>query len=381
MLRRSFVRPGHYPPAVALSLSPCSRDEAERLSDSLGVQRVTAEVLVRRGLGDPAAARAFLDREGPLHDPFALGDMADACAPIEGAIANRRRIVVHGDYDVDGVCATALAVETLRELGAEVGWHLPSRFIEGYGVAVETVDVLADEGAALILSVDCGITAVEAVARARERGLAVVVSDHHRPGAELPDAPIVCSRGPYEALYPFAELCGTGVVLQARAGALVAPARHDRALPAELAPQARPRRARDGRRRRRAARTRTARSCAPACAGSPAASARAWRALMEVAGVDRARLRSSDLGFRLGAAHQRRGPARPPARGARPAARARSRRGRCRSRRQLEERNRERQASRTTILRAAVAVDRVRGRPSARRARLRRGRARAGTRA
>ena len=103
---------------------------------ALGLQRVTAEVLVRRGLTDPDAARAFLESDGPLHDPFALGDVAEACALIESAIAAGRPIVVHGDYDVDGVCATALAVEVLRLLGGEVEPFLPSRFEQGYGVAV-----------------------------------------------------------------------------------------------------------------------------------------------------------------------------------------------------------------------------------------------------
>ena len=89
---------------------------------------MTAEVLVRRGLSDPDVARAFLDSDGPLHDPFGLGDVEEACALIERAIAAGRSIVVHGDYDVDGVCATALAVEVLRLLGGEVEAFLPSRW-------------------------------------------------------------------------------------------------------------------------------------------------------------------------------------------------------------------------------------------------------------
>ena len=102
----------------------------------------------------------------------------------------------------------------LRLLGAEVEAFLPSRFEHGYGVAIETVEALAASGAGLLLTVDCGITATEAVARARELSLAVVVTDHHRPGDVLPDAPIVASRTPAGAAYPFADLCGTGVVLK-----------------------------------------------------------------------------------------------------------------------------------------------------------------------
>jgi single-stranded-DNA-specific exonuclease len=166
-------------------------------------------VLVRRGYGDPEVARAFLAGEQPLHDPFLLGDMAGAVERIRAAIAAGRRICVHGDYDVDGICATVLAVLVLRELGAEVEWHLPSRFDEGYGVSGQTLERLAEEGCGLVLTVDCGITAVDEVRRARELGLDVVVTDHHRPGDELPDCPIVATR---PSDYPFQELCGTGVV-------------------------------------------------------------------------------------------------------------------------------------------------------------------------
>ena len=166
-------------------------------------------MLVRRGYGDPDEARAFLEGALPGHDPFLLGDMAGAVETIRSAIAAGKRICVHGDYDADGICATALAVLILRELGADVTWHLPSRFEEGYGVQRETLARLADEGCGLVLTVDCGVTAVEEIAEARARGLEVVVTDHHRPGETLPDCPVVATR-PSE--YPFPELCGTGVV-------------------------------------------------------------------------------------------------------------------------------------------------------------------------
>ena len=185
------------------------REQVEALALELGLSPVTAGVLARRGYGDPAAARRFLEAELPEHDPFLLGDMREACESIRAAVAAGKRICVHGDYDADGICATALAVLVLRELGAEVTWHLPSRFEEGYGVARETLERLAGEGVGLVLSVDCGITAVEEVAWARDHDLGVVVTDHHRAGPELPACPVV---GPYRGEYPFRELCGTGVV-------------------------------------------------------------------------------------------------------------------------------------------------------------------------
>jgi single-stranded-DNA-specific exonuclease len=189
--------------------SECERREVEELARELGLSDVLAAVLVRRGYSDPQRARAFLAAELPAHDPFELGDMREACEAIRAAIAAGRRICVHGDYDADGICATALAVLVLRELGADVTWHLPSRFDEGYGVAADTLTRLAGEGVGLVLTVDCGVTAVAEVAHARGLGLEVVVTDHHRAGDELPDCPVV---GPYRGDYPFEELCGTGVV-------------------------------------------------------------------------------------------------------------------------------------------------------------------------
>ena len=191
------------------TIRPCPHRQASGLAKELGLSEITASVLVRRGYGDPELARAFLAGEQPLHDPFLLGDMAGAVERIRAAIAAGKRICVHGDYDVDGICATVLAVLTLRELGAEVEWHLPSRFDEGYGVSGQTLERLAEEGCGLVLTVDCGITAVDEVRRAHELGLDIIVTDHHRPGDELPDCPIVATR---PSDYPFQDLCGTGVV-------------------------------------------------------------------------------------------------------------------------------------------------------------------------
>jgi single-stranded-DNA-specific exonuclease len=191
------------------TIPDCSYEEVRSLAAAVGVGEITASVLVRRGYGDPDIARGFLEDGPTSHDPLLLGDMAAAVERIRTAVARGERICVHGDYDVDGICATALAILTLRELGADVGWHLPSRFEEGYGVASSTLARLAGEGVGLVLTVDCGITAVDEVAEARTLGLDVVVTDHHRPAETLPDCPIVSTR---PSSYPFPELCGTGVV-------------------------------------------------------------------------------------------------------------------------------------------------------------------------
>ena len=191
------------------TIAPCPPRAARALAEAIGVSEITASVLARRGYGDPEAARAFLEGASPGHEPLLLGDMAQACEAIRDAVAAGKKICVHGDYDVDGICATALAVLTLRELGADVTWHLPSRFEEGYGVSSRTIERLAEGGIDLLLTVDCGITAVAEVAAAKALGVDVIVTDHHRPGETLPDCPIVATR---PSAYPFPELCGTGVV-------------------------------------------------------------------------------------------------------------------------------------------------------------------------
>ena len=226
------------------TIAPAGFDEVAALAQGLGVSETLAAVLVRRGYREASVARAFLDPERPGHDPLLLGDMEAAVIRIRAAVAAGETICVHGDYDVDGICATALAVLTLRELGANVRWHLPSRFEEGYGVSDTTIASLAQDGVGLVLTVDCGITAAAEVAHASSLGLDVIVTDHHRPADTLPDCPIVATR---PSDYPFPDLCGTGVVQQARAGVA------RRRPPRSHAPP-RPRRSRDDRRRRPARR-------------------------------------------------------------------------------------------------------------------------------
>jgi single-stranded-DNA-specific exonuclease len=191
------------------TVAPLDPRVARALGRELGVSEVTASVLARRGYDSPETARSFLEAAVPGHDPLLLGDMATAVERIRAAVAAGTTICIHGDYDVDGICATAVAVLLLQELGADVRWHLPSRFDEGYGVSGDTLARLAGEGVGLVLTVDCGITAADEVADATKRGLEVIVTDHHRPGERLPECPVVATR-PSE--YPFPELCGTGVV-------------------------------------------------------------------------------------------------------------------------------------------------------------------------
>jgi single-stranded-DNA-specific exonuclease len=179
------------------------------LREALGVSDVLAQALVRRGMADPASAAAFLAADEE-HPPSAFAGIDGAVALILRHVRDGSRIVVHGDYDVDGVCATAALVRSLRRLGSTPGWFLPSRLEDGYGLSLATVERLVREGTGLLVTVDCAITAVEEVAAARAAGVDVVVTDHHRPRADggLPDAPIV---HPALGGYPCPDLCAAAV--------------------------------------------------------------------------------------------------------------------------------------------------------------------------
>jgi single-stranded-DNA-specific exonuclease len=216
----------------AYKADPYSYAEARELSAELGLSDPVAIALVRRGYRTPEEARAFLEAD-ESHDPGEFRSMADVVERVLAAIEAGRRITVHGDFDVDGVSATALLVGALRELGAECDWLIPDRIADGYGLSEPNVRKLAERGAEMIITVDCGITAVAEVALARELGMEIIVTDHHQAGDELPDCPIL-----HPALdgYPFAELCGTGVAWKLacalRAASGVGSPKHSSAAPA-----------------------------------------------------------------------------------------------------------------------------------------------------
>ncbi len=208
-------------------IAPYDFAAAHRLGRALGVSHPVAQVLARRGLGDVAAARAFLAADD-RHPLDAFSGLRDAADLVLRHVAAGSRITVHGDYDVDGVCSTAILVRALRSLGAAVDWYLPSRVDDGYGLARATVDRLAARGTRLLLTADCAITAVDEVAAARAAGMDVVVTDHHAPRADgrLPDAPIV---HPRLGGNPCPDLCAGGVAYKL-AGALLEGAGLDPAL-------------------------------------------------------------------------------------------------------------------------------------------------------
>jgi single-stranded-DNA-specific exonuclease len=210
-----------------LDIPPAPIAQVRALERALGLSFPTAQVLVRRGLADESAARAWLEA-ADRHDPSAFARIDVAVSLVLDHVRARTRVTVHGDYDVDGVCSTAILVRALRALGADVDWFLPSRGEDGYGLNVATVQRLAERGTRLLVTVDCAITAIDEVAAARAAGMDVVVTDHHAPRADgrLPDAPIV---HPVVCGYPCPDLCAAGVAHKFAAALLAAGAGSDSA--------------------------------------------------------------------------------------------------------------------------------------------------------
>jgi single-stranded-DNA-specific exonuclease len=188
---------------------------SERLSRALGLEPVIAQLLVQRGLADPDLASRFLRPTlDHLHDPMALAGLETAVLRLERAFAGGERIVVHGDYDVDGISSTVILRRAMEMLGGNVGHFIPDRLKDGYGLQPSTIDRLHAEGASVVVSVDCGIRGHEAAVRARELGVDLIITDHHEPGAELPIAVAVVNPKRHDCAYPDKHLAGVGVALK-----------------------------------------------------------------------------------------------------------------------------------------------------------------------
>ena len=186
---------------------------AEELARELGLSPVAARLLCGRGLADPAAARAFLEK-AERFDPYLLRDMDRAVARIRAALKSGEKIAVYGDYDVDGVTSTALLVTCLRELGGDVCSYIPARQGEGYGLNAAALRRLAEQGCSLVITVDTGITATQEAQAARELSLSLVVTDHHQCAEALPECDAVVNPHRPDCPYPFKELAGVGVALK-----------------------------------------------------------------------------------------------------------------------------------------------------------------------
>lgn len=189
--------------------------QQEELRRGLGISPILARILASRELSDPDQARAFLRPElDQLHDPSLLPDMTLAAERLTRAVADQERIVIYGDYDVDGATATALLLQCLRLAGGHVGYYIPERLDHGYGLKVDALQELKAQGAQVVVTVDCGVGAVAEAAAAADMGLCTIITDHHEPGPERPPAYAVVNAKLPTSQYPFTELSGVGVAFK-----------------------------------------------------------------------------------------------------------------------------------------------------------------------
>ena len=191
---------------------PADPAKVERLATEVGIDRVLAELLVKRGVETFEQARAFFRPSlDALHDPFLMKDMDVAVERLHRAVTSGEKILVYGDYDVDGTTAVALVYSFIRRFTDRVDFYIPDRYDEGYGVSYKGIDWAADGGFDLLITLDCGIKATDKVEYARSKGIEVIICDHHLPGDALPAAVAVLDPKREDCHYPFDDLSGCGV--------------------------------------------------------------------------------------------------------------------------------------------------------------------------
>ena len=189
--------------------------EADLLAAELGIPLPIARVLTNRNILSAEAAETFLSGTlKDLHDPFLMKGMDRAVTRLEEAIRNNEKILIFGDYDVDGVLSVVIPLKALAGLGGDVDYFIPERLKEGYGIKESHVRIAKERGARLVVSVDCGIKAVDFTAKAREAGVDVIITDHHRPGDALPEPVALLNPVLEGSGYPFSSLAGVGVVFK-----------------------------------------------------------------------------------------------------------------------------------------------------------------------
>ena len=189
-----------------------NEETAAQLATELGIDRVLANLLVQRGVCTFEDARSFFrPRLEDLHDPFLMADMDKAVERVHEAIVNGEKILVYGDYDVDGTTAVALVYSFIHRFTQKVDFYIPDRYDEGYGLSYKGLDWAGDNGVNLVITLDCGIKAIDKVEYARAKGIEVIICDHHLPEEELPGAVAVLDPKREDCHYPFDDLCGCGV--------------------------------------------------------------------------------------------------------------------------------------------------------------------------
>jgi single-stranded-DNA-specific exonuclease len=202
-------------PSKKWNFVPHDRDEIQAFADRCEVSTVVAQLLLKRGIDQPDEARRFLQAKlSDMRPPEELPGLPAAVERIYAAVEAGDEIVVYGDYDADGMTSTAILYRCLSLLKAKVTYHLPNRMEEGYGLHVGSIENLAARGKKLVITVDCGIGSIEPARRAKELGLSLVITDHHRYGDELPLADAIVHPALPGTHYPFTQLCGAGVAFK-----------------------------------------------------------------------------------------------------------------------------------------------------------------------
>src|ERR1700761_7906247 len=186
--------------------------DVKKLADELTIDTVLSTMLIHRGITNYEEARYFFRPDlRHLHDPFLMADMEKAVNRIEAAIAAGEKILIYGDYDVDGTTAVALVYSFFKNHHTNIEYYIPDRYKEGYGISTQGIDYAAEHGFTLIIALDCGIKSVDKIAYANEHGIDFIICDHHTPGDELPDAVAVLDPKRTDCAYPFKELSGCGI--------------------------------------------------------------------------------------------------------------------------------------------------------------------------
>lgn len=195
-----------------LTLTNEQQDKKEILTDELSIDPHLAKLLVQRGIDTKEKAFDFFNPNlANLHDPFLYPDMDLAVKRIEEAIGNKERILIYGDYDVDGTTAVAVVYKFLRRFTNNIDYYIPDRYDEGYGISYQGVDYAEKTGVKLVIALDCGIKAITKVDYAKEKGIDFIIGDHHMPDEQLPNAVAVVNAKRVDSIYPYSELSGCGV--------------------------------------------------------------------------------------------------------------------------------------------------------------------------
>ncbi|WP_418730285.1 single-stranded-DNA-specific exonuclease RecJ, partial [Coprobacter fastidiosus] len=184
----------------------------DRLASQLGLSPVVCLLLVQRGLTTVEEVKKFFKPSlNDLHDPFLMPDMEKAVKRLNKALGNKEKILIYGDYDVDGTTAVSLVYKYLRPYSSALDYYIPDRYDEGYGISYKGINYARENGITLVISLDCGIKAIEKIEYAKQLGIDFIICDHHMPDDTLPDAVAVLDAKRVDSVYPYEHLSGCGV--------------------------------------------------------------------------------------------------------------------------------------------------------------------------